>query len=85
MHINFQRNKSNQPQTWLQCLRLYVYLLTMRFSAFAFCQICEGCVSSDEDFMREAGAEAEAGDETIEAIGVEKVGGDREGKVSAEG
>ena len=28
--------------------------------------------------MREAGTEAEAGDEAVEAVGVEKVGGDRE-------
>ena len=41
-------------------------------------QICKGCVCSDEDFVCEAGAEAEAGDEVIEAVGVEKVGGERE-------
>ena len=28
--------------------------------------------------MRESGAEAEAGDEAVEAVGVEKIGGDRE-------
>ena len=44
-----------------------------------FCQkIRERRVCSDEDFMREAGAEAEAGDEAVEAVGVEKVSGDRE-------
>ena len=41
-------------------------------------QICKGCVCSDEDFVCEAGAEAEAGDEAVEAVGVEKIGGDRE-------
>ena len=50
----------------------------MRFSAFIQCQICEGCFCSDEDFVCEASAEAEAGDETVEAVGVEKVCGDRE-------
>lgn len=50
----------------------------MRFSALVVRQICEGRVCSDEDFVCEAGAEAEAGDEAIEAVGVEKVGGDRE-------
>ena len=43
-----------------------------------FRQICEGRVGSNEDFVGEAGAETEAGDETVEAVGVEKVSGDRE-------
>ena len=50
----------------------------MRFSASVQYQICEGRVCSDEGFVREVGAETEAGDETVEAVGVEKVGGDRE-------
>ena len=50
----------------------------MRFSALVVHQIREGRVCSGEDFVREAGAEAEAGDEAVEAVGVEKVGGDRE-------
>ena len=50
----------------------------MRFSALVIRQISEGRVCSDEDFVREAGAEAEAGDEAVKAVGVEKVGGDRE-------
>ena len=50
----------------------------MRFSALVVRQICEGCVCSDEDFVRETGAEAEADDEAVEAVGVEKVGGNRE-------
>ena len=40
-------------------------------------QLCEGRVCSDEDFVCDAGAEAEAGDEVIEGVGVEKIGGDR--------
>ena len=50
----------------------------MRFSALVVCQISEGRVCSDEDFVREAGTETEAGDKAVEAVGVEKVGGDRE-------
>ena len=50
----------------------------MRFSAFVVRQIREGRVCSDEDFVCKAGAEAEAGDEVIETVGVEKIGGDRE-------
>ena len=41
-------------------------------------QLCEGRVCSDKGFVHEARAEAEAGDKTIEAVGVEKVGGERE-------
>ena len=50
----------------------------MRFLALVLRQICEGGVCSDEDFVREAGAEAEAGDEAVEAVGVEKISADRE-------
>ena len=50
----------------------------MRFLALVLRQICEGGVCSDEDFVREAGTEAEAGDEAVEAVCVEKVGGNRE-------
>ena len=50
----------------------------MRFSAFVHRQICKWRVCSNEDFMRESCAEAEAGDEAVEAVGVEKIGGDRE-------
>ena len=48
----------------------------MRFLAFVFRQICEGRVCSDEGFVSEAGTKAEAGDEAIETVGVEKVCGD---------
>lgn len=41
-------------------------------------QLCEGRCYSDEGFVCEACAEAEAGDEAVEAVGVEKVSGDRE-------
>ena len=50
----------------------------MRFSVFVHRQICEWCICSNEDFVSKASAEAETGDEAIEAVGVEKVGGDRE-------
>ena len=50
----------------------------MRFLALVLRQIGKGRVCSDEYFMREARSEAEAGDEAVEAVGVEKVGGDRE-------
>ena len=51
----------------------------MRYlSAFVHRQLCEGRVCSDEDFVREASAEAEADDEAIETVGVEKICGDRE-------
>ena len=50
----------------------------MRFSAFVHRQLCEGRVCSDEDFVCEARAEAEAGDEAVKTVGVEKVSGDRE-------
>lgn len=41
-------------------------------------QICEWGFCSDEGFMRKLCAEAEAGDEAVKAVGVEKVSGDRE-------
>ena len=50
----------------------------MRFSAFVHRQICEWGFCSDEGFMRKLCTEAEAGDEAVEAVSVEKVGGDRE-------
>ena len=40
-------------------------------------QLCEGRVRSDEDFVREACAEAEAGDEAVEAVGVDEICGGR--------
>ena len=46
--------------------------------ALFLCHICEGRICFDEDFVREAGAEAEAGYEVIKAIGVEKISADRE-------
>ena len=48
----------------------------MRFSAFVHRQLCEGRVCSDEDFVCEARAEAEAGDEAVEAVSVEEIGGE---------
>ena len=50
----------------------------MRFLGFDLRQTCEGRVCSDEDFVCEAGAEAEADDEAIEAVGVENVSAERE-------
>lgn len=50
----------------------------MRFSALVVRQISEGRVCSDEDFVCEASAEAEAGGEAVEAVGVENVGAERE-------
>ena len=50
----------------------------MRFSALVVRQISEGRVCSDEDFACEVSAEAEAGDETVETVRVEEIGGDRE-------
>ena len=50
----------------------------MRFSALVVCQISEGRVCSDEDFVCEASAETEAGGEAVEAVGVEKISADRE-------
>ena len=50
----------------------------MRFSAFILRQIRVGSRRAEEGFVREVGAEAEAGDEVVEAVGVEKVGGERE-------
>ena len=50
----------------------------MRFSVFVVCQFRKGRICSDEGFVCELCAEAEAGDETVEAVDVEKVSGDRE-------
>lgn len=50
----------------------------MRFSAFAHRYFCEWRVCSDEDFVGEQCSEAEAGDETVEGVGVEEISGDRE-------
>lgn len=50
----------------------------MRFSALVVRQISEWGLCSDEDFVRETGAEAEAGGEAVEAVGVEKISADRE-------
>ena len=47
-------------------------------SAFIHRQLCEGRVCSDEDFVCEVSAEAEAGGEAVEAVGVEKISADRE-------
>ena len=48
----------------------------MRFSAFVIRQISEGRSCSNEGFVHKAGAEAKAGDEAVEAVGVEKVSGE---------
>ena len=45
---------------------------------FGFRQLCEGRVCSDEGFVCKASAEAEAGDEAVEAVSVEKISADRE-------
>ena len=44
----------------------------MRFSVLVVRQISEWRVCSDEDFVRKAGTEAEAGDEAVMAVGIEK-------------
>lgn len=52
-----------------------IHLRVLRYlSVFVHRQLCEGCVCSDKGFVHEARTEAEAGDETVEAVGVEKVG-----------
>ena len=50
----------------------------MRFLDFIHRQIRVWSGRADEGFVREASAEAEACDEAVEAVGVEKVGGDGE-------
>ena len=54
-----------------------IHLRVLRYlSAFVHRQLSKGRVCSNEDFVRKLCAEAEAGDETVEAVSVEKVGGE---------
>ena len=55
-----------------------IHLRVLRYlSAFVHRQLSKGRVCSNEDFVRKLCAEAEAGGEAVEAVGVEKIGGDR--------